>query len=549
MTGHERIATIIVLPPERQDELLALAREWTSSWMMNPAIWVRAQDVRPDDSVTPKAPWRLTGQVIARNGSAQVDVLVELGRQELDRVRVVAVRSVEADSAVNVELDGALDEVRTLLDEARPMRTVITYLNLICAPTYQDGASELHVVERGWAVNILASPEDRPTPGSFDVYTRHSDPDRWVGFMLAHTATAGGLWATMSEGPYDGVERSSFQEAITVQRIAVRGVLSGALVVNVALETLRRAAQDESALTDPLMNTDEGGLRIMSVEEEDEAVRAMVSRALTADGGRLAYRRPADPAPALRRSIGARAQFEEFARFAWEKVVDSPRWVVRRVKRRVSTRATDLLHGADGSSVVDVGGILSQDDLRFAREVERMEQARLAVAARLDEAVPVLRHDVDAQVWESIRQWAYAALDGSPAPGNERLSTRIAEGGGVPVVARTGVIIPDWRESWQPPESVAAELHRTQRIGVGPVAWSDLAETEEWLAALTRRIGRLDARDAQLRLRLGEVARELGETTQRLEDLEADLEAAEDEVGWRHEDLVDLQATVAEPRS
>lgn len=534
----EHPRTLVVIPPEREDELLDLARQWTAGWMIKSALWVRPSDLIPDEQFNPDAPPRVMATIIGRNGSASVELFEELGRQPYDLLRLIAVRSVEPGIAVNAELDKALDVLRLHLhDYSKPEGTELTFTNLIFSPTHQGGASANHLIEAGWNMNVVVSPENRPTPQSFDAFSRHSDPKKWAGFVLSHVVTAAGLWATVNASPYDDARVPESQTHVYLQRLSIRGVLTGSLVVNVALAAMDSVAKDVSPLADPLISVEEEDLRLMSPEEEEYAVQDLIRIALELEGGQLAYAPASGFQTPARNRIGFVRQMGELARFGWDKFVDSPRWVIRKIKSRTSRRTTAALHGADGDIEVDVAGILHWEDAAFADEIQNLNQRREAIRARFAEPIPALRFDVNANLWTSLREISFSLLDGSPMPAGARLSDRIAQSSTPSVVSSLGCLYPDWQSVWIPPIEVAQELAESKRLPKEPVSWLDISFSEAWLGELDRRINRLAERDQVLRQRLGATSAELTIATEELYERETEMETAEQEVAWCRDDL------------
>jgi len=530
--------TIVVLPPEREDELLDLARQWTAGWMIKSALWVRPSDLIPDEQFNPDAPPRVMATIIGRNGSANVELFEELGRHPYDLLRFIAVRAVEPGVAVNSDLDKALDVLRLHLhDFSKPEGTELTFTNLIFSPTHQGGASATHLIEAGWNMNVVVSPENRPTPQSFDAFSRHSDPKKWAGFVLSHAVTAAGLWANVNASPYDEARVPDNQTHVYLQRLSVRGVLTGSLVVNVALAAMESVAKDVSPLTDPLISVEEEDLRLMSPEEEEFAVQDLIRIALDLEGGQLAYKSSPGFVPPPRRRVGFVAQLGQLFRFAWDKLLDSPRWVIRKIKSRTSRKATTVLHGEDGDTQVDVAGILSWEDASFVDQIQDLNRRREAIKARFGEPIPALRFDVNANLWTSLRESSFSLLDGSPMPDGAKLSDRIAQSSTPSVVSSLGLLYPDWQSVWVPPAEIAEELSQSNRLPQDPVTWLDISFSDAWLRELDRRINRLTEREKVLRERLGATSTELSGITEELYEREAEMEAAEQEVAWCQEDL------------
>lgn len=543
MTAPNSVATVILLPPEREQDLLDLACEWTSAWLIRSALWVRTSDIIPDSGPLKEAPPRVNAVVLGRNGIATVGLFEELSRHEYDLVRFVAVRSVEHGSPANVQLDAAVRVLEDHLKVSKPTSTTVQFINVIVAPSRQGGASAAHLIEAAWNVNVIASPEDRRSPDSFDVFTRHSDPGPWAGFVLAHTVTAAGLWATIDLGPYDESEFDGFMEGTHVQRVAVRGVLTGALVVNVARQAMAMAAADESPLTDPLIAIDEQDLRVMTLADEERAISEAIEFTLRLGGGQLGYRPLPNPPEIARTRIGFTSQVAEVSRFGVDKIKETPRWIARLFRRRVSTKVTSELHGDQGDAQVDVQRVLDWDDAELVDAVVDINRQREAVVSELDAPVTARRHDIDGPLFESLRQSCFALLDGSEFPEGFILRGVQAQGNAAPVVASVSRVIPDWAHTWSPSEDVEETLGSFAQVQGQPSHWLDVDFASAWDDELSRRRDRLATRESELRRRLGDLQNKTQRNAETLEESALACDALRDEISWLEEDLADHKET------
>lgn len=530
--------TIVVLPPERENELLSLAQEWTAAWLIRSAIWIKASDLLPDP-VFPEAPPLVHGYVMGRNGAVKVPLFHELSRREYSLLRFVTVRSVEGGEAYNELQDETVRSLEEHLRLSKPHQTNAQFVNLVFAPTRHSGASAHHVVERGWNVNILVSPEDRRTASSFDAFTRHSSPKEWTGFVLAHAVTAAGLWSTLESGPYDEVEFDGYMEGTHVQRVVVRGVLTGALVVNVGRQALELASQDDNPLADPLIAIGEQDLRVMSEEEETKAITDLIRVTLQLSGAQLSYKPVADPPTLPPRKLGFFAQVRDISEFGVDKIRDTPEWFARLFKGKASRKATAEFHGEGSDTRVDAGGILSREDADLTDAVAELDQQRELMLAKFDEPITARRHDVDGPLFESVRQAGFALLDGSPLPEGHAMRTVWAPEERAPVVRSITSIVPDWKDSWTASDAVQADLGSFARLQGKPSHWLDVDFTHAWRDELGRRVSRLGEREGMLRQRLGAARLERQVISEDLEELSARADALRDEVRWLSEDLAE----------
>lgn len=537
MTEAPTSVTIVLLPPERELDLLELAKEWTSAWLIRSAIWVRTEDLIPDQGPLEAAPPRVSATILGRNGTATVTLFDELSRREYDLVRFVAVRSVEFGSDANDSLDDVVRSLEEHLKVSKPTATTIQFINVIVAPSKQAGASAQKLVEAGWNINVIASPEDRRSANSFDAFTRHSDRGQWAGFVLAHTVTAAGLWATIPSGPYDEKEFDGFMEGTHVQRVSIRGVLTGALVVNVGLQAMQMAAQDSSPLNDPLIAIGDDDLRVMTPEEEAQAVSELVGVTLSLGGGQLAYRNLPDPPRLEPLRLGFLQQVSALRAFAWDKVKETPEWTSRLLRRRVSSKATAELHGQGSDVQVDAQGILSWDDAQLYDAVAALNSRREEILAEFDAPVIARRHDIDGLLFESVRQSCFALLDGSELPQGHVMRTVWSPENRSPIVTSVSRIVPDWAHTWSPSPAIEQAVGSFSQVQGEPTNWLDVEFAKAWDDELARRESRLSERESALRHRLGEWRSRIQRNAEALEEAALIRDSLSDEVDWLREDL------------
>lgn len=523
-----RSVSVIFLPRDIQNELENLAAEWTASWMIRSSIWVAVDDCV--DEPGGGSPPRIAATVVGRNGTAKVDLFEELSRHEYGLVRFVAMRTVRANESVDRDQDSRIDQVAEYLRYSKPSGTTIRMYNVILAPSNLDEGSLDHLIERGWNRNIVVSPEDRRTGNSFDAFTRHSSEERWVGFSLANICSVAALWVNLPVGPYDDMEFDGFMEATHAQRIVVRGVLTGALVVDIAMEAMKIVSRDDSPLQDPLIAGGEDDLRLLNPEQESETISALITASLSLSDGQLAFNEPVDQAPPVKGKMRYFEQLRDFMAFSWDKVTDAPRWLFRKISRREADRLEDILQG-DGTHQVDAAGIRAWEDAQQALAIDRINERRETILSELDAPSAVRRYDIDGLLFTELRQACFAWLDGDIS--RQRRLTPLVVGGDTPgVVSSVSSLIPDWSHSWQPPEAVAHEFLATPPQKDSQKGWLDLAEIREWKEVLNRRRTRLQARENELRQRLGIALHRRSELLEAIRDMTFRKEELEDELDW-----------------
>jgi len=439
------IASVVLLPGgDRGERMLSIAEDWVGSWLLAPAIWVRVVDVRNEQgnaaTIEDGRPPRVIGTMIGRNGRREVDLFRELGRVELKTLRLLVVRWVdqgaEFEGQTHDELQDQIVEVISVyVQHARPqllnhddgarVGTDLIKINLVFAPTEREGGSAPHLLEDSWEANVVVAPEDRPTPASFDAFTRAEDEGTMDRFILANAVTAAGLWPGLNKSVYEmhtnnAPAQGILKKVVMVQRVFVRGILSDGLAFRSAGRALISAVEAESPLLDPMLGSSIHGLELLDPQENSEAISRMLTTAMAIDSGHLAYM-PFRPFMAPRKGkAGLLPALGEFVRFCKDKLRATPGWLFDSAVAFWSKFFSRTLYSKDGDTEID--GTIDFGKSRSLLDKNLEEQTKLIKSrkARLQEAatvpLPLGRHDVNPQTWKALRQLMFAVLDGSPGP-------------------------------------------------------------------------------------------------------------------------------------
>jgi hypothetical protein len=250
--------SVVVLPSGRDgEELLEIAKQWTASFVLGPALWVQDHHIPESAGQAPD----VRALVLGRNKTgepefSEVNLFWALGSQEFSLVRMLAVRSeqspdVQAATTSKVRLLGRyLDASRPSLrglGTSKPIGTQMVKLNLVFSSTGDSKRIPQSVIEPSWDANIVAAPEDRPTPGSFDAFAQRNQ--RYYGFVLAHIATAAGIWAGLPKSTYEMGGDHAIASRARFQRVFIRAVATDKLSGDLAKWALDKAATPDSEAT------------------------------------------------------------------------------------------------------------------------------------------------------------------------------------------------------------------------------------------------------------------------------------------------------------
>jgi len=291
-------ATIVVLPSgDEGKELFHLAENWSEVGLLGPALWVEPKRVS-----TPEGEPVVVEAVVLGNDRSgnhvqiAVDLFEQLAKENLNTIRLIQVRSVRP----SVEFDEIQNTVARLVEDAvysvipagdtRDNRRVYMgfhVINLIAAPSSHTVEQRLHeVLSSGGGATIVASPEDRSSPWSTDAFVRNGK--KFVGFVLMHLATAGGLWKGLPVGTLELFEReNSAGESVFLSRVFVSSVLTDGLARRVSAQVL------EDAIDPRVKHTvAPSGSAYIEDNVKDEYIDSMVNYLMKLDDAVLDYHQP-----------------------------------------------------------------------------------------------------------------------------------------------------------------------------------------------------------------------------------------------------------------
>ncbi len=426
----------------------------------------------------------------------EVDLFEILARESLKLVRLIKVRSALPDR----DLDELQDEIGDVVSRwvgysmpllnprlsGSPDRIELVRASLICAPTRHQMGDRV-----AWALNdssvlVVASPEDRATPTAGDAFVR--DNERFVGFVLMHLATIGGLWSGIPVGSLELFERdASAAQSIWIPRVFVSGVLTTGLARRTAAQVLDDIVRSRGAVGSPGAQVSASDTAVIPSSSEAMYAGQLVGSAMRLDNEAFAFHEPDRENDPEREGITIGHQLALYFRFAAEKLVRIPRWLGLWFHDRIARDLSRNLQGETGLRLVDLVLdqrldsrdqmlLLAARDVLLAETQQGTNDPRVARGPQLY-ATP--------RLWTSLRQMVFGALDGSSDPdsfGFEAIEGR------APVFSSVGAIAPDPDDVWHHPKGDRAD-------GFPPaVDWRTARTRPELRAELVARVERaLDA--------------------------------------------------------
>lgn len=556
--GAEALSVIVLPAGPEGDGLLEVARRWTATWMLAPALWVRAEDVPSESDGPPEIKALVLGRgPFGGADEVEVELFWKLGERFRPRVRLVAVRMLQSreDDATTAN---AINLIDLYLERALPTRlpidlesdpdamvTEFLRLNLIVDAAEVSGISASSVFKADWQANIVASPEDRSTPFSPDAPPIHPrkfrDLDllnvgetkaravRYYGWAMAHLATVAGIWTGLTQSIYDLMpSRPSVAHSMCiVQRICVRGIVTDGLAINLAADSMEVALQEsEEASRQVQVALSVHGIETIPDSDVNDRAQQMVDVTLSGfrDQG-FGYRSFEDPGPYRVPKVPLGKRLGEYLKLGGTATLRSPKFVTNLVLQRLGRSLTI----EDGDAIVESlstwnPGLPTIDDSAFA-----VPSASLTVKSGMKSSP---------QVWRDLRDMIFASLDGNQAHDVAAgiLSGSVSEQR--MVFPSKSDVLPDPRKPWK--------HEALQRIDAPPfpeIDWMDSATAKETLDLLTQLYQSRAPQVHQLRQELEKERQELMMATRDFERLDHALASEEAELAeanaWLDEMLED----------
>ena len=210
-------------------------------------------------------------------GSDNVDLMTFLGSRSLGLVRLIVVNVLRHEDTASDRLVRACDEVAALIKRAMPLAIAangvtsgvrLLRVNLMI-PESSVAAQQRDLIQPGWEVNAVVSPEDRPDLDRVNVFVRSGV--NLAGHALEAAATLGGLWRGMGKAAFDNYEMDSTYggHEVHVVRCQAKLIINDDRVERLAGDAIRGIAA-----------TPDGAVRFIDWGYETERPEHVVSAAL-----------------------------------------------------------------------------------------------------------------------------------------------------------------------------------------------------------------------------------------------------------------------------
>ncbi len=217
-----------------------------------------------------------TIQAAPIEGSSEVELMKLLGNRRRELIRVVVLHALTHENVSADALIAVCNDVASLVKRAMPMGAsgdhVVKLLRInMLVPETDVAQQQVGLLQRGWEVNAVVSPEDRPDVDRLNVFIRAQE--NLHGHALAAAATIGGLWRGMHEAALDdiSVDSTSADQDSVVVRCHVRLILGD-----------DRADRLARATIDAVIGAPDGSVRHLNWGYVSDRPDQLVDRSLAA---------------------------------------------------------------------------------------------------------------------------------------------------------------------------------------------------------------------------------------------------------------------------
>ena len=489
----EGVSVVLLPSGELGQQVLSLAKEWTAHRLLAPSLFVvvEEQDPRALEPFTTNGPVRMAAHVIGRDGSVVDSLIDQLGRDDIDLLRILACRFVEDSKSFHQDQDRLIDRIRDQVetsiarhekDGSRKVGTDLLLLNLISGPTMRTGGSTKHLVEFEWDANIVLSPENRSTPAGFDTFTDDSDPT-FAGFILSNIASTVGLWTGINKSVLElsGVDQSSTYNKVVVQRTFGRVVKTDGIAIRMAASALKEIEDHGNPAADPTYVLN--GKERLKDEQFQSAISKLVEDTLGASDAALHFNFDVSKEELTGKKIGFVEGLKMLGAFLWDKIVSFPRNLLEAFIETFNRKATKLFFGENSDIAIDVHKDLRRYGMQVkdGQDLLKIQKVKDSVKSVVDDILlgPTYRGQ-HPQLWQQQRELILAVLDGNSPHFPDK------------ILADTEKLIPKHGNVWTVPEFLLDTDEDPDEI-ISSLDWLDVDEAQKISTRLEEEISLLQS--------------------------------------------------------
>jgi hypothetical protein len=438
-------AFTVVVANDDEDGLLArdLAHRWHADGLLDEFAWVTPSDVTKPTY----GPATVMAAVMRRD--EQVELMTLLGARPRSLIRVVVLHLLTHENSSAKRLISACDEIADLVERAMPVQvsshngqraTRLLRVNLM-VPESDLLSQETDIIEPGWEVNAIVSPEDRPDLDRMNVFVRRSV--NLHGHGLAAAASVGGLWRGIAVGAFDdyGPDSTTGGREVMVIRSTARVLIGD-----------DRSPELVDKVIEAVQGSDAGAMHLVSWGVPADNPQVLIETSVQ----RLLSRRDWAPQereirPLEKTQFSLGTILKNWAIFQLLLPVASVKYLLglgRNVVEQSVTAATV------GRGAGEVGRLrpLTPDQAEEVAKYRMKQMTDQLTSEQLREEASSWGQTTPA-AWRELRELAIGLVDGSPLPAG---FTRNQRAGLDEVVPPSFVVPPPWEK---PPLAGHEEIH------------------------------------------------------------------------------------------
>jgi hypothetical protein len=462
LTKHPAFTVLILEDDPDGEAILDIAEEWYTQGVLDGFAvvtpgWVNTEGPGPATVST-----HLVG------GNEPSDLMTFLGSRPLGLVRLVVLNLLSHEDASSDLLVRACDEVATLIKRAMPLAidengltTGVRLLRVnLMVPESNVALQRRELIQPGWEINAVVSPEDRPDLDRMNVFVRSGV--NLAGHALGAAATVGGLWSGMGKAAFDELEVDSSYggHEVRVIRCQAKLILGDDRVEQLASEAITR-----------ITGTQDGAVRFLQwgyeTDRPDHLVTSTLGRLIELPEWKVEQR---EHDPLLRAEIPLGTVVRDWFRFQAALPPIAVGLLGGKAIDTFERGVTGALVGADAGVIGRIDPV-TPEEAGKAAEMRLHELAASLAPLRLEEQASSWGQ-TSPGAWRRVRDLAMGLVDGSdlPDPFVRQYKAELVE-----------VLAPSWVVA--PPQQPAAPQsnHTTEAIG-SPDSAADAQAPDRLLA-------------------------------------------------------------------
>jgi hypothetical protein len=380
-------------------------------------------------------------------GAENLDLMTFLGSRSLQLVRLIVLNVLTHEDSSGDRLVRACDEVGNLIKRAMPLAidaqgvgTGVRLLRInLLVPESSVAPQQRELIQPGWELNAVVSPEDRPDLDRMNVFVRSGV--NLAGHALEAAATLGALWSGMGKAAFDEYEMDSTfgGHEIHVIRCQAKLIVDDDRVERLASDAIHGIAK-----------TRDGAVRFVSwgyeTERPELLVSSLMNRLVELPEWKVDERRPE---PLTRAQIPMANLVRDWFRFQAALPATAVGFLSSKAIDTFERSVTGALVGTDAGVIGRIDPVTPETAGKVA-ELRLQELAQSLEPLRLEEHAASWGQTTPA-AWRRLRDLSIGLVDGSelPEPFVRQFKADLAE-----------VLAPSWVVSRSPqPQESPAESH------------------------------------------------------------------------------------------